>query len=385
MLAIVMTTRRLVNTIMKNSRKFAGIVTVAVLAALSIYVGLKQSPREKRSIWIDAARPISIEPPMGIVEIGANGELGLHLPTDAGRGWKGEGGGEATYQFFAPQDGSYTIWAWCLWHDACTNAVYAQFDDSAKAILGNDPVFGKWHWVKGFDVPLKAGFHRLRLSNHSANIAIQKVFLTNDPLQAPPDADPAPASSLFSDDFNGCDKGNLPMWRKVSGKWDTSHPADRKNAADNILTGISNDEALIIFDNDNWRDIHLTVSVFCDLQGDGEAYMAVRFAVASDNDYQEFRLLPMPGGQEAIVRHVQCKSGAISTLAEGRIPWRQASWHELMLDACGERPSLLLDGGASFRGGKGGEVAGGVGLSLHSRMTASFDNVLVQSASGGNE
>jgi len=366
----------------RTSNKLSGIAALAVLAAVSLLVSLRPSPRETCSIWIDAARPISIEPPMEIVEIGERGELGLHLPTEAPPGWKGEAGGEATYQFYAPQDGSYTIWAWCLWHDECTNAVYARIDELPKAILGNDPVYSKWHWVKGFDVPLKKGFHQLRLLNHSANIAIQKVFLTNDSRRVPPDTDPSLASVLFSDDFNGCDQGNFPMWRTVSGEWHVRRPADRKNTADNVLTGTSDTEALIVFDSDSWRRIRLTVSVFCDSPTDGDTSIGLRFAVADDSHYQEIRLSPLPDSQMAVAEHIRCKAGGAQVLAWGRIPWRQASWHELRLDLSGPGPSLLLDGGASFSGADGGAIGGGIGFSLHGSLTASFDNVRVESGGG---
>ncbi len=368
--------------IMKNiSRKAFGIAAVGVLAGISIFVGLRQTPPQKCAAWIDASRPVAIKAPMEVVEIGEHGELGLWLPAEAGRGWKGEAGGEADYQFYADIDGSYTIWAYCLWHDACTNAVYAQVDDSAKAILGNDPVYGKWHWVKGFDVPLKKGFHRLQLSNHSPNIAITKVFLTNNPTEVPPQADRALASVLFSDDFNGCDRGNFPLWRKVSGKWEIRHPAERGNPADNTMTGTSDGSAVVAYDNYNWQGIHLTVSVFCDELAEPGAGVGIRFATAGE-DYQELIFVPSTDGQEAAVRHIRSKSGATETLAEGRVPWKGKSWHELCLDLTGQRPSLLLDGGAKFTGGQGGSVQGGIGFALHGRLTASFDNVLVQSASG---
>jgi hypothetical protein len=366
----------------RTPNKLFSIAAIVVLAAVSLLAGLRSSPGERCSIWIDAARPISIEPPMEIVEIGEHGELGLHLPTEAPSGWKGEAGGEATYRFYAPQDGSYVIWAWCLWHDECTNAVYAQVDELPKAILGNDPVYSTWHWVKGFDVPLKKGFHRLTFSNHSANIAIRTVFLTNDCLLVPPDTNPSLASVLFTDDFNGCDQGNFPMWRTVSGTWRTSHPADRKNTADNVLLGTSEGEALIVFDSGSWREICLTVSVFCDSPTDGDAFIGLRFAVADENHYQEIRLSPLPDGQMAVAEHIRCEAGVAQVLAWGRIPWRQASWHELHLDLSGSRPSLLLDGGASFTGGDGGAIGGGIGFSLHGCLTASFDNVLVESGGG---
>jgi hypothetical protein len=364
----------------KNIKKILSVIVVTILATVGLFVGLRSTPPEKCSIWIDASRSLSIKPPMGIFEIGPNGEPGLHLPAEAGRGWKGEAGGEAMYQFYAPQKGTYTIWAYCLWHDECTNAVYVQVDDSSKSILGNDPVFGNWHWVKGFGILLEKGFHRLTLSNHSPNIAIMKIMLTNDPLQTPPDADPSLATVLFTDGFNGCDRGNFPLWRKVSGTWELKNPTDDKNYGDLILTGVSEDSALIVYDRESWQGIRLEVFVFCDSQADPNASFGIRYSMDGENDYQEIMLSPVSNGQEAMVRHVRCRSGTIETLAEGRIPWRKADWHELHLDLGGRQPNLVLDGGASFKGGQSGPCVGGIGFSLHGPITASFDNVLVRSA-----
>ena len=97
----------------------------------------------------------------------------MRIGPNIGRGWCNEAAGSAEYKFYLPADGLYTIWTYALWHDECSNAVFAQIDDQKKAILGNDPVYNQWHWVRGFSIDLKKGSHTLHLSNHSDNIAVQ--------------------------------------------------------------------------------------------------------------------------------------------------------------------------------------------------------------------
>lgn len=367
---------------MKVSKRTTGVaIIVVVLTGISIVVSLRTTPSEACTIWIDAARPVSIEPPFEIVEIGENGELGLWLPAQEGHGWKGEAGGEAIYQFYAPVSGAYTVWAYCLWHDACTNAIYAQFDDLDKAVLGNDPEYEKWHWVKGFEVPLEKGLHQLRLANHSSNIAVQRVFLTNDALMTPPNVDTMAGTILFRDDFNGCDRGNFPLWRHVAGKWEVDEPENLKSDADNVLVGTSDEKAVITYDNYTWNGIRMKVSVFSDSPSEPDAAIGIRFGIVDDKNYQEIRLTLLPDGEEAIASHVQYKFGQAKTLAQGKVPWQQGNWHELYLDATQSKPTLLLNGGALFTGGHGEEVRGGIGFALYGDIQASFDNVLIQTES----
>ena len=362
---------------MKPPRRVLLGVVVLVGAGLSLLVGMRQSPPKCCSVWIDAARPITIEAPFEVVEIGAHGELGVWLPAEAGQGWRGEAGGEATYRFYAAADGPYTIWAYCLWDDACTNAVYVQIDDARKSILGNDPVYGTWHWVRGFDVPLKKGFHELRLSNHSPNIAVRKLFLTNEQRKAPSASDAAQASVLFRDDFNGCDHGNFALWRQVAGEWQVR---DRKASgeADNVLVGTSRRSAIIVYERGCWGACRLTVSAQCPASPDQGTAIGIRFAVVGDDEYEEIRLSCSPDEGQALAEHVRCRQGIQETLADGPVPWQCGAWHELELDRTGEQPALLVDRGAAFRGGKSRRRPGGIGLAVYGDAEVRFDDVLVQ-------
>lgn len=198
----------------------SGLFLVAI--GSSLFAGLNLVPGTIYNIWIDAGKPFDVKAPFEIAEINDIGRSVLRIGPDVGRGWCGEAGGEALYSFEVPDNGIYYVWALCLWHDSCTNAVYAEIgqtkdtitgddaefnrqywdrefnwldvctgyfykreDRMKKAIIGNDPIFNQWHWVSGLSIYLEHGTHILRLSNHSDNISMQKLFLTNSPMAGP--------------------------------------------------------------------------------------------------------------------------------------------------------------------------------------------------------
>lgn len=365
-----------------NAKRSVGITVVAALAALSLWAGIRPSPAASCAIWIDASRPVSIEAPFEVVEIGAHGELGLVLAAGAGKGWRGEAGGKADYNFYTPQAGKYAIWAYSLWHDSCTDAVYVQVDGMAKANLGKDPQYNRWHWVKGFEVPLDAGGHVLHLSNHSDNIAIQKLFLTNDPQQVPPDADPALADELFIDDFNGCDKGNFPEWKIKSGQWEVLHRPDRKDPSDNALVGRSSDQAVIALKDRGWKDYRLTVSVMSPSAISPDSSIGIRFGVQDDEQgqktFNEIRWAQLAGEAKAVLTHIRSNDGTVEKFTSHIVPWKHGQWHEVQLDLKDGQAEILIDGGSRVSCGRCGEISGGIGLALSGPTEAHFDNVRVR-------
>jgi len=159
--------------------KFKLIRIILLTFCVTIYAYSSVRVEQKRSLGIavDLSKPLSIVWPFETAVVGELGEKGLRIGPEIGRGWRGEAGGKATYKFYVPQKAEYHIWGYCLWFDECANAVFIKIDDLDKAILGNDPVYRKWHWVRGFSVKLEKGTHTLVLSNHSDHIAIQKLLM----------------------------------------------------------------------------------------------------------------------------------------------------------------------------------------------------------------
>jgi len=362
---------------MRIAGKLICLVAVGALVAISLFAGIRQSPSNKSLIWVDIADLVSIEPPFEVMEIGPHGERGLRLSAEAGRGWKNEGGGSATYECHVAEKGTYTIWAYCLWHDACTNAVYVQMDDSGKGILGNDPVYGRWHWVRGFEMPLEAGPHRLRLSNHSPNIGIMKLFLTNDPLASPLGVEVAMVSVLFSDNFNGCDQGNFGQWAPARGRWWVEHPAYRQDAEDNVLIGTSSEMALLVLPDMGWRDYRLSVSVLPKPKSE-DAAIGLRFGVQADEGFGEIRLSRLNHTKALLKCLVADRSGE-RVVSEHQVPWTPGAWHNVACELYRGEVIIVLDGKTEVAAGPTSIARGGIGLALYGPIEADFDDVAVHS------
>ncbi len=356
-------------------------VLIAVLG-ISLYAGISLGPKEINSIWIDADRPLSIKHPFTIEVVGNNAERGLYIAPFAGGGWRGEAGGEAAYAFHVSSPDTYQVWAYCLWHDACTNAVFAQFDDMEKAIVGNDPIFNEWHWVRAFDVKLSEGRHLLQLSNHSDNIAIQKVWLTNDP-QATPDGHDVSSIELFYDGFNGCDNGNFASWRQVSGQWEVIQSDTKNDLGQKALVGESIANGLIFFQNDTWKGYSFDVSVGPLSSDDPSASVGICFGMKSQQDYFVLRLSEIGNDASAHVRIEKRDSDGERLLSEFIVPWRPDVWHEVQIDTSGEDICVQIDGIPHQPVAVSDPVVGGVGFVLSGEITAQFDNIHVRSITDG--
>ncbi len=240
------------------------ILTILILFSVLIYgySAIHINKGRTYSIAIDLSQPFSIDIPAEISIVGNDGERGLRIGPNIGRGWRGEAGGQATYKFYIPETGQYILWGYCLWFDECTNAIFAKFDDSNKAIVGNDPIYKKWHWVRGFKTNLRKGTHTLVLSNHSDHISMQEILLTNSASVTPGNCS-LTFSDIFYDGFDGCDEGNFKSWKQISGQWLVQNREQPASAGlvENVLIGKCKKKAFIIYQDSSWErySLHLAV------------------------------------------------------------------------------------------------------------------------------
>jgi hypothetical protein len=95
---------------------------------------------------------------------------GSWLPVSEGVG-RGEKGGKAIDNGWAaftvdvPNDGDYRLNARVFWKNGDCNSFFYAWDDDEPKLLGNDDVFGRWHWISTKPKHLKAGKHRLTIRN----------------------------------------------------------------------------------------------------------------------------------------------------------------------------------------------------------------------------
>ncbi len=353
-----------------------GVFTVIVGAAL--YAGVRLEPKTVRNIWIDISRPVAIKLPFDIVEISENAERGLWIGPSIGRGWIGEAEGEALYKFVVPSDGKYYWWAYCMWHDECTNAIYAQINDMQKVIVGNDSVFNEWHWVRGFGVDLEKGMHRLVLSNHSDNIAVLKLCLTNSPTAYPGENAPV-MIDLFFDGFDGCDDGNFSMWKQHSGSWQVEHPENQKDPAKKNLIGRSYDEALITLQIEQCEEYSLNVSVKSFATIDSKSAVGICFGMEDAMHYYQLRVSGLTNDRQATMQLIKKNGHKTDILESFNVPWAPEVWHEVELDIYADNVLIRVNGSVGKRIAFQSTEKSGIGLQLHGQIEACFDNVHVRS------
>ena len=137
-----------------------GILTIVLCASITA-LSVVRIPTQDQAIVLEAESYADIKAPMVLSrnDPKASGNAYVSLPLGAGQGWRGKGGGEISYRIEARNAGDYHIWARTLWKDGCTNAMFLSANGGSRVVLGNDAVFGQWHWTKAAPLPLGRAQH----------------------------------------------------------------------------------------------------------------------------------------------------------------------------------------------------------------------------------
>ncbi|MHC4737931.1 MAG: hypothetical protein ACYS9Y_03405 [Planctomycetota bacterium] len=345
----------------------------ACIIVYSLFAVRKESGAEF-AVSIDLSKPLAIEWPCEVSFVGDSGEKGFRIAPKVGRGWRGEAGGKASYRFFIPEDGRYHIWAYCLWFDECANAVFAQIDEQDKAIVGNDPVYKKWHWVRGFDVNLTKGTHSLLLSNHSDHVSLQKIVFSHS-ASAEPQQTGLVFSDIFYEGFDGCDQGNFTRWQQISGSWLVQNPDSGTCLIENSLIGKSQDKAFITYKNSDWQDYSLDISVKVlpfDLQ---DCAIGICFGLTDPNDFYQLKIQPVPNSKTAKMGVIDKNSEIIS---EFELAFEIDKWQQIQTVLKDRYLEVHLAENNPIRIETTQKITGGIGLLLEGEMTAYFDNIHVR-------
>ncbi len=355
------------------------IAPLAIILAACVYVTVAVDLPDAKpcNITIDASRAVSVEWPFQVAIVDTDGFRGLWIDQGAGQGWRGVAGGKATYSFWAPSTGEYRLWVLAYWNDACTNAIFAQVDDMQRVIVGNDPVFREWHWVRGPKASLSKGQHTLVLSNHSNFLGVKEIFLTTDESIGP--TGPGRTTfELFYDDFNGCDNGNFVRWKQACGKWRVESAHGDENPNQKTLIGESDGSALLIFDEERWSDVLLNVSIRWDTSGLPDLATGICFGLENENEYCQLRWRSIGSKDKTQMELVRRKGKKTEVLWHGVIPWGRGDWHEIAIDIRERAVRFQVDGREPVEVLTEEPITGGIGLSLEGKAESQFDNVRVR-------
>ena len=131
--------------------------------------------------------------------------------------------GKARLTLNSQTAGSYNAWARGLWRDTCSNSFSLKSGEAPEQVVGNDDVFGVWHWVPAGKHNLIAGKNTITITEREDGIEIDQVLFTRDPGFQPT----GPVSPIgcargirrFADTFNRSPDHGNDGWDMLSGDW----------------------------------------------------------------------------------------------------------------------------------------------------------------------
>ena len=135
---------------------------------------------DEEYIWIEAKNADYVIAPLYIEddEDASGGKAlvckGIHVSNS----------GIAKYKVSVKKEGNYYFWGRCYWKDACSNQFRIQHNNKRYS-YGDDPVYGKWHWVKGPAMYFRQGDNEVFLLSHDEGARIDEILLTMDPDYVP--------------------------------------------------------------------------------------------------------------------------------------------------------------------------------------------------------
>jgi len=189
------------------------------------------------------------------------------LPEKAG----GHGRGLAEFDIEIPERGSYCVWVRVRWRDSCGNSLSIMVDGGQTALLGEDHIYGAWHWVRaGGPRPekflLDAGPHRVTLLEREDGIAFDQVLFTKDGRytpSAPVGVDSiTPPVRLFADDFSRSPGHGMEAWELGDGKWEIAFSFDPNHIPNQygLVGRATNGESLALVKGAPWQGCRLEFS-----------------------------------------------------------------------------------------------------------------------------
>jgi hypothetical protein len=135
------------------------------------------------AIFLVAEHAHLTSPMQRLAQIDAASGFVIIAPRGSGRGEKGGkvlDNGYATYKVTIPKDGDYRLNARVFWKNGDCNSFFYAWDNGRPMLLGNDEVFGKWHWIATEPRRLKAGEHTLVIRNREEGSILDCMTVTPD-------------------------------------------------------------------------------------------------------------------------------------------------------------------------------------------------------------
>jgi hypothetical protein len=327
------------------------------------------------TIAVDLAEAARVEPPfMLTADGGAAGGLAVVLPKDVRTA---ERTGRVRVPVRAPAGGEYAVWLRVRWRDECSNSISVQVGAEPERDVGNDVVFGAWHWVAAGVFTLKEGENALVLREREDGVALDQVLLTRDAAFQPTGRIEKMAMTRgvrrFADDFSRSPGHGLEGWEPLSGHWEIHFSFDPNRIPNQYaLSGAAEGPtaAVALVKGPPWRGARLSFAVFPERAG--------RCGVVLDRVPKGGRGLELEFSTSAEGPAALRVTGAgVDARADltGRLRLQQ--WHEVVVERWAWVLSVYLDGEPVLTRADLPPAAGAVGLTVASGA-AFFDDVKLE-------
>lgn len=147
----------------------------------------------------------------------------------------GDGKGEVRFDVELPAEKDYAAWVRARWRDSCGNSLMLQVDGVFSATVGQDAVYGAWHWVRaggprGKPFRLGPGKHAVAVLEREDGIELDQVLFTADLAFIPSGIigglQSGPELRTFADDFTRSPGHGMEAWDLRGGKWEIAFSFD---------------------------------------------------------------------------------------------------------------------------------------------------------------
>jgi hypothetical protein len=163
----------------------------------------------------------------------ASGSQAVVLSEGAGTTAKS---GRISCSLQVPAAGEYAVWARVKWRDSCSNSMTIQLPGQPQRVVGEDSVYGTWHWVRAGKAQLAAGANSIIISEREDGIGVDQLLASLDPDLVP--IGPLQVGSQavaerqmvgirrFADDFHRSPGHGMNAWILDGGDWDIAFDFD---------------------------------------------------------------------------------------------------------------------------------------------------------------
>jgi len=220
------------------------------------------------AVVVNASKALTVRDPFRRREDASAVEgTAMVLPEKAG----GHGKGLAEFDLKIPRDGTYVAWVRARWRDSCGNSLRMMVDGGRGALLGEDHVYGAWHWVRaGGPRPetfvLRSGAHKVMLLEREDGIAFDQVLFTTDARytpSAPLGVDSmTPPVRIFADDFSRSPGHGMEAWDLDEENWKIAFSFDPNRVPNEygLVGRATNGETTALLKGGPWHGCRLEFS-----------------------------------------------------------------------------------------------------------------------------